>query len=1043
MKRGRASSSDDEAEIEAEDQSQSVSDYYLVDDDDMPVSFHVLPIQWNGSGNSDDASTGKVFLHGLVDDRLLKFFTQVTAWRFDLSNDRPQIFLLSKDGKWIELQKPRKIFQDTIRTILVTLHFLHRVKRKPQMSAVSVWQDLCKDKELSSYGVKPSQKNLLDHIPLIREAAKRDAVLAKSKQLLFMVLEKPKSQKLLDKEVNEVIVVGSDRDAIDEYNEELEEKDDLDVCALCDNGGDVMCCDGVCMRSFHATKEAGRENNCASLGFTQKEVDDIQSFYCKNCEYYQHQCFACGKLGSSDKVRGVEVIKCSSAACDRFYHPHCVAKLLSQLVKHAAEELERNIANGDPFTCPLHFCCVCKELENKKDIEREMQFAVCRRCPKSYHRKCLPREIALGNKDDNDIIQRAWEGLLPNNHILIYCLNHEIDPELGTPVRDHIRFPNLKSTAQKSNNTIERKRPASEERVILKKKKVDLDNSSGKSTAKGSKLTGKLSSDKVGCKKSNKLISGSNISRKPKSKETSRRWSTENKRSISMNKGSERIDHDYQANNVNKPLILKPVRKLSVELPSLDVDSEKSLLAARSSVTLESVLKNHAFDSTHTDSLRNVVEKTITMEKLEGSVDAVQTALRRIESGCSIQDAKAVCDPGVLKQIFMWKDKLKIYLAPILYGNRFTSYGRIFTRVERLERIVDKLQWYVQNGDMIVDFCCGANDFSILMKKKLEETAKNCSYRNYDILPTKNDFSFAMRDWMTVQPTELPTGSRLIMGLKPPFGHKAELANKFIDKALEFKPKLIILIVPPEAERQDLFLQSFYLPGSVDDVNDTQMDQTNVRPPLLSLWSHPDWTTKHMVIAEEHGHVLKTESFNIITDNVKSTDDQASDEGQKRSIHFGKENQKGQQSGIGKSPRKRKHPEENNRKKVGVVSPATRQALNKILEGTPVRSQPNQVNWRTLGEGLEPESAVCPRVEVGHDPSRSHVSVTESSCKTNIPVIGQYEPRLCELKLVKRSSLGSEPPTFIKSGFGGGLHGFAPAPNYEYARQHSCGWLDE
>jgi len=40
-----------------------------------------------------------------------------------------------------------------------------------------------------------------------------------------------------------------------------------------------------------------------------------------------------------------------------------------------------------------------------------------------------------------------------------------------------------------------------------------------------------------------------------------------------------------------------------------------------------------------------------------------------------------------------------------------------------------------------------------------------------------------------------------IMGLNPPFGLKAALANKFIDKALEFEPKLMILIVPPETER--------------------------------------------------------------------------------------------------------------------------------------------------------------------------------------------------------------------------------------------------
>ena len=37
----------------------------------------------------------------------------------------------------------------------------------------------------------------------------------------------------------------------------------------------------------------------------------------------------------------------------------------------------------------------------------------------------------------------------------------------------------------------------------------------------------------------------------------------------------------------------------------------------------------------------------------------------------------------------------------------------------------------------IVDFCCGANDFSILMNKKLEETGKRCLYKNYDLLPTK------------------------------------------------------------------------------------------------------------------------------------------------------------------------------------------------------------------------------------------------------------------------------------------------------------------
>lgn len=132
-----------------------------------------------------------------------------------------------------------------------------------------------------------------------------------------------------------------------------------------------------------------------------------------------------------------QVIKCASETCDRFYHPHCVAKLLPP---------EKHIAEGKPFTCPIHFCCVCKGLENK--MEHELQFGVCNRCPKSYHRKCLPMyvlsfslfvlfmilidivygvdsevDFGRGIAFDIDGVQaRAWEGLLPNNRILIYCL---------------------------------------------------------------------------------------------------------------------------------------------------------------------------------------------------------------------------------------------------------------------------------------------------------------------------------------------------------------------------------------------------------------------------------------------------------------------------------------------------------------------------------------------------------------------------------------------------------------------------------------------
>ncbi|KAI6679019.1 hypothetical protein NL676_039815 [Syzygium grande] len=132
-----------------------------------------------------------------------------------------------------------------------------------------------------------------------------------------------------------------------------------------------------------------------------------------------------------------------------------------------------------------------------------------------------------------------------------------------------------------------------------------------------------------------------------------------------------------------------------------------------------------------------------------------------------------------------------------------------------------------------------------------------------------NYFEFELRDWMTVQLKELPQGSNLIMWLNPPFGVRAALVNKFIDKALEFKPKLLILIVPSETERldekmfwydlvweDDRFLsgKSFYLPGSID-MEDKQIEQWNNKPPLLYLWSRRDWTAKHRTIAQKQGHL--------------------------------------------------------------------------------------------------------------------------------------------------------------------------------------------
>ncbi|VAI73859.1 unnamed protein product [Triticum turgidum subsp. durum] len=555
-----------------------------------------------------------------------------------------------------------------------------------------------------------------------------------------------------------------------------------------------------------------------------QDLQAMKVFLCKNCEHERYQCFACHRL-SSAKTNPPEVFPCASASCGHFYHAKCVAQLLFPENEAKATEYTARIINGAKFACPVHKCDVCKYGENKE--VKELQFAVCRRCPKSYHRRCLPRKIVFDDVIENGVclFQRAWDGLLPKNRILIYCLKHNIDPKLRTPLRDHIKFPDDPITKKPSNvNGLRR----------VKIRRLD------------------------DC-----LPVPSSSSKRPLGTSTC---------SSSINSIAKR-KKEHLPGGTKHPSMQKSVMSVIPisTFPEVDINTATRIYdfaqKASSNITIEDVQKQLVVSSTYTSFMKNTDK--VTLGKVERSVEAVKTAVHMLESGADIEEAKDVCSPYDLFQLAKWKNKLNIYLAPFLHGTRYTSYGRHFTKLDKLEKIVDKLQWYVQSGDMVVDFCCGSNDFSTLLKEKLEASEKNCFYKNYDLIQPKNDFNFERRDWMTVQPDELPAGSRLIMGLNPPFGFKASLANQFINKALSFKPKLIILIVPKETERLDkkyppyeliwedsnqLAGKSFYLPGSFDADN-KQMDQWNLSPPPLSLWSRSDFAQKHNEIAKSKGHL--------------------------------------------------------------------------------------------------------------------------------------------------------------------------------------------
>ncbi|KAL9255325.1 ENHANCED DOWNY MILDEW 2-like protein [Drosera capensis] len=302
------------------------------------------------------------------------------------------------------------------------------------------------------------------------------------------------------------------------------------------------------------------------------------------------------------------------------------------------------------------------------------------------------------------------------------------------------------------------------------------------------------------------------------------------------------------ANDVNSPKKPQPAStSLSSQIPQLDQASKNRILGlieeAKSSVTMDDIPDNPDDVSTHGSSMKAFVEKTVTLGKVEGGIEAIRTALKKLDEGYTIEDTKTFCEPNVLNQLSKWKERLRVYLAPFLNGMRYTSFGRHFTKVDRLKEIID--------------FCCGANDFSLLMKEKLDQMGKKCYFKNFDIMPPE------------------------IMGLNPPFGCKAALANRLINKALEFRPKLVILLCLPRQDRkrkpydlvwddnQKLSGKSFYLPGSID-VNDKPIEDWNNVPPPLYLWSRQDWSAEHKDIAEMHGHLGGSVEFQS-PDETKGT----------------------------------------------------------------------------------------------------------------------------------------------------------------------------
>ncbi|KAL6529861.1 hypothetical protein OROGR_015484 [Orobanche gracilis] len=857
-------SSDEEGEIVAE----CVTNYYFVDSNQNPISFSCLPFKWiDDEGERQDAknleSSEHAFLRGEVEDGSRKIYMKIIAWKLVLSSVLPEIYVLpdAKYGRWIKLQRPRKSFEDTVRTVLISAHCLHFIKQNSEEeSGEALWKHIGKTFRYlflvstssstirsiflltnltasSTYEVPPSEKDLVDHIQWMKEAALRDEDIAKAKILPTFLSETSGKRKTFYEEngtgKRAKLIIYEDDDDIDDSCDADEDELFDRVCALCDDGGDLLCCEGRCIRSFHPTIESGAGSFCESLSYSSEQVHAIQTFM--------------SSLVSRQHV-DISIIRSVSQS------------LFSQEIKFKL----KNSRSKSKLEIHLHALLIYVLSVSKEKIKVllrcNLQYvdAAQRHTTANAYQGRPEENISFQRDDAKNIPQRAWEKLLINR-ILIYCMDHKICRKILTPRRDHLLFPDVDGNKEQHPT------------VVLPDKSNVM--------SERSRVYGILTNE-VKVKELSKGITGdfiNNNERKHAGKFT--------KINLSSNMVFSESVSVSEWRNPNKPISMGRIKS---SLKSGKSMSKSSMRGVPENAAVENVPIERAMTlrtpemkkriqrrkCTNASSTLSTVDRTITMGKVECLVQAIQAALKKLQDGGTIEDAKAVCEPAILFQLIKWKKKLAVYLAPFIHGMRYTSFGRHFTKVEKLNQ--EPYSTYVGHEQtiflkQIVDFCCGSNDFSFLMKEELDRMGRKCSFKNYDLIQPKNDFNFEKRDWMSIDLEELPEGSNLIMGLNPPFGVQASRANQFIDKALKFMPKLLILIVPKETERLDrkkipydliweddcIFSgKSFYLPGSVD-VRDQQMEQWNLDPPPLYLWSRPDWTTSHKLVAEEHGHLLK------------------------------------------------------------------------------------------------------------------------------------------------------------------------------------------
>ncbi|GBG60939.1 hypothetical protein CBR_g16061 [Chara braunii] len=167
------------------------------------------------------------------------------------------------------------------------------------------------------------------------------------------------------------------------------------LCMICDDGGSLTQCDG-CDRCVHLVATDGDGN--ASLPC----MEAVKANY--------------------------KVFRCNEPYCGYFYHRKCLRKWARR------NEIEQLQEWRIPFRCPVHHCQECRK---EGSVDPRNPLIMCRRCPKAWHFKCLPKELACAAD------KRVWgvdkDGPVASEPMLLYCMSHDLLP-MGCMPPQYIKF---------------------------------------------------------------------------------------------------------------------------------------------------------------------------------------------------------------------------------------------------------------------------------------------------------------------------------------------------------------------------------------------------------------------------------------------------------------------------------------------------------------------------------------------------------------------------------------------------------------------------